>query len=160
MPVFRADLDRPQHQQAIIELVDHYARDPFGAGRPLAEEVRRILVDGLRNAGAVVFLATADGQSGPVAPAFIGLAVCLPSFSTFKARPVLNIHDLVVHQSARGQGVGRRLLAAVEEEARRSGCCKITLEVRADNLAAQQLYRSLGIAEVDGQTYFWSKSLG
>jgi hypothetical protein len=36
-----ADLDRPEHQQAVLELTDAYARDPMGNGKPLSEKVRR-----------------------------------------------------------------------------------------------------------------------
>jgi len=73
----------------------------------------------------------------------VGVAVCFPGFSTFQARPLINIHDLAVLPGSRGRGVGRALLGAVEDEAHRRGCCKLTLEVRQDNPAAR-LYRALG----------------
>ena len=63
---------------------------------------------------------------------------------TFSAKPLLNVHDLAVHREYRGQGVGRRLLDAVEAEARRLGCCKLTLEVRRNNSVAKGLYERIG----------------
>ncbi|MCM8733589.1 GNAT family N-acetyltransferase [Azospirillum sp. A1-3] len=44
----------------------------------------------------------------------------------------------------RGQGIGRRLLAALEEAAAAHGCVGIRLEVRADNAAAIALYIAAG----------------
>jgi [ribosomal protein S18]-alanine N-acetyltransferase len=41
---------------------------------------------------------------------------------------------------ARRQGIGARLLAMLLDEARRRGAVEAFLEVRVDNLAAQQLY--------------------
>lgn len=72
----------------------------------------------------------------------VGVAVCFQGFSTFQARPPINIHDLAVLPGSRGRGVGKALLSAAEHEARRRGCCKLTLEVRKDNPAAG-LYRAL-----------------
>ena len=154
-----ADLELPAHQQAIVELLDLYARDDFGAGQPLAAETRANLIGGLKYARATVFLAANEPQHVSGESHFIGLAICLPSFSSFRALPVLNIHDLAVHPDFRGQGVGRSLLAAIEQEARRGGCCKITLEVRADNLPAQRLYRDVGLMPLEPQNYFWAKTL-
>jgi ribosomal protein S18 acetylase RimI-like enzyme len=74
----------------------------------------------------------------------IGVAVCFTGFSTFRAAPLINIHDLAVLPNLRRRGVGARLIAAVEAEARRRGCCKVTLEVRDDNVAAMRLYRRAG----------------
>ena len=46
--IVEADLARSDHQQAVVELVDAYARDPMGNGAPLAAEVRAALIPGLR----------------------------------------------------------------------------------------------------------------
>ena len=55
-----------------------------------------------------------------------------------------DIHNLAVHPACRRQGIGRALLQAVIDEARRSGSSRVTLEVRKSNEAAQKLYQSLG----------------
>ena len=46
--IIRADLERADHQRAVVVLVDAYAQDPMGNGRPLAVDVRESLIDGLR----------------------------------------------------------------------------------------------------------------
>lgn len=46
----------------------------------------------------------------------------------------------------RGQGVGRRLLAACIEKAQAKGMTRIELEVRADNQRAIALYERMGFA--------------
>jgi len=33
--ILKADLDRREHQQAVVELLDAYARDPMGNGKAL-----------------------------------------------------------------------------------------------------------------------------
>ena len=38
--IVEADLGDPQHQDAIVHLVDTYARDSMGGGKALPEEVR------------------------------------------------------------------------------------------------------------------------
>lgn len=133
-----ADLANPEHGRSVVELLDHYARDLMGGSGPLSPEVREVLISRLRaQHGCRVFLAYDADRA-------VGVAVCFTGFSTFQAQPLLNIHDLAVHQSVRGRGIGRALLAAVEHEARAMGCCKLTLEVRADNHGARHLYESSG----------------
>lgn len=136
--IYPADLELPDHAAALLLLLDAYASDPMGDGRGLSAETRACLIPALRRVpGAFVLLAFADHEP-------IGVAVCLAGFSTFRARGLFNVHDLAVLPRWRGQGIGRRLLRAVEAEARARGYCKITLEVRADNGAAMALYRRLG----------------
>jgi ribosomal protein S18 acetylase RimI-like enzyme len=74
----------------------------------------------------------------------IGIAVCFVGFSTFRARPLLNVHDLAVLPQYRGKGAGRALLLAAEDHARRQGCCRLTLEVLESNSGARALYRRFG----------------
>lgn len=125
-----ADFDRPGDARAVVTLLDAYAADPMGAGVPLDDVVKGRLVPALREIpGALILLAFVS--SGPA-----GILVAFPGFSTFRARPLLNIHDLAVLAQCRGRGIGRSLLAAAEREARCRDCYKLTLEVREDNPAA------------------------
>jgi GNAT superfamily N-acetyltransferase len=154
----QADLGRPEHQQAIVELIDAYAADPMGNGKPLSAEVRQALIPGLQqHPTTLVFLAYQEEQP-------VGIAVCFRGFSTFAARPLINIHDLAVLGAQRGQGVGRKLLEAVEGKARALGCCKLTLETQENNRRARQVYEAAGFAqavyeEAAGGSLFYTKSL-
>lgn len=55
-----------------------------------------------------------------------------------------DVHNLAVHPAYRRQGIGRSLVQAVIDEARRQGSARVTLEVRKSNEVAQRLYQSLG----------------
>ena len=143
--VIEADLRESQHQQAILHLINAYARDPMGDGRDLPAAVRARLVPGLRrHPTSLVFLAFDD-----VTP--VGIAVCFIGFSTFAARPLINIHDLAVMPDFRGRGIGRLLLERVEAKGRELGCCKLTLEVREDNHRAQRLYQRFGFGDMPSE---------
>lgn len=73
--------------------------------------------------------------------------------------------------AARGHGLARGLLSAVEDSARAQGFCQIDLDVRATQTAAIQLYETMGYlrwatktryALIDGAYiagYFYSKNL-
>lgn len=139
--VVDADFDSSEHRDAIVVILDSYAADPVGAGRPLPADVRDRLVPALReHPTSVILLALADGRP-------VGIAVCFRGMSTFHARPLLNIHDLAVLPSWRGKGAGRALLRAAEERARAWGCCRLTLEVQDDNVGARRLYESVGFSD-------------
>lgn len=159
MKIVRADLEDPHHQTSLVAMVEAFSADPFGANRPLPEPTRVGLIDGLReHPTTLLFLAFED-------EAPIGMVVCFRAFSTFAARPVINIHDIYVNEKARGRGVSRALLAAVEVEARSLGCCKLTLEVLARNDRARSVYHAAGFvhasaADSPGGTLFYSRNLG
>ncbi len=138
------NLGSPADTAALVDVLDTYARDPMGGGKPLTGEVCARLVPDLRarvlSGNAVVLLARNEGRP-------VGVAVCFTSYSTFSARPVLNVHDLAVIPEVRGQGVGRALLSAIEAAALTRRCGKVTLEVREDNARARQLYERIGFAD-------------
>ena len=151
--VILAELDNAAHQSAIIAMLDMYARDGFGDGKPLSAEARERLIPGLKkHGGARVFLAYEDNQP-------VGVAICLLGFSTFRGLPVLNIHDIAVAPEFRGRGIGSALLAAVEAHARTLGCGKVTLEVRSDNARGMAAYRRAGFESTQPETWFWSRRL-
>ena len=155
--ILQADLDSPVHQRAIVELTNDYAQDPMVTGKPLADGVLRNLIAGLREHPTTLVWLAFDGELP------VGIATCFLGFSTFAARPLLNIHDLAVLQSHRGQGIGRQLLQTVEGHARQIGCCKLTLEVLENN-PASNLYQSCGFAQAEyapaaGRALFYDKVL-
>lgn len=134
------DLGDPAQADAWLALLDHYARDPMGGGSGLSAYARRHLVARLQDApGFHAALAYADG-----AP--VGLINCFAGFSTFAVKPLLNIHDIVVHADWRGRGVGQLLLAWAARRAGELGCCKLTLEVLANNGKALAAYARAGFA--------------
>ena len=139
--VREADLDSSADAAAILDVLESYASDPIGGGRPLAADVRERLLDGLRaHPTTLVLLAFEDGEA-------VGIAVCFFGFSTFQARPLLNVHDLAVVPQRRGGGIGSALLGAAEAHARERGCCKLTLEVQDDNHRARAVYARFGFTD-------------
>ena len=139
--IIDTDLSDPAHAKGVIAVLDSYAREPVGGKCPLNTEVRDRLIPGLQAQSNVEIL-LAFASAGPV-----GVAVCFIGFSTFAAKPLLNLHDLAVLPEYRGREIGRSLLSAVESRARERGCCKVTLEVREDNRGARKLYRSFGFSD-------------
>ncbi|MEO0531181.1 MAG: GNAT family N-acetyltransferase [Planctomycetota bacterium] len=154
----RADLASDADAAVVVALLDAYARDPMGDGEPLAADVRERLVPALReHPTTLIWLAWLDEKPVGIVTAFVG-------FSTFRARPLINLHDVAVLPDARGQGVGRALLAAVEEHAMAIGCCRLTLEVLEANHRAKGLYESVGFSQATyledaGAALFFVKSL-
>jgi ribosomal protein S18 acetylase RimI-like enzyme len=147
---------------ALCAMLNAYAQDPMGGGAALATEPLERLCDDLAaRPFAFSFLAWQNTASGGQA---VGLANCFEAYSTFKAKPLVNIHDLAVHASARGRGVGQALLQAVQTEAAARGACKITLEVLSGNAVALKSYARFGFAayQLDpgaGQAMFLQKWL-
>jgi len=132
------DLDNPSHAQSLIELLDHYARDPMGGGKGLTRNAREQLIPELRKipgyAGALAYM----GEEP------VGLINCFIGFSTFAARPLLNIHDIVVREELRGHGIAHSLLDWAQRFASNLHCCKLTLEVLSNNQRALRAYERAG----------------
>ncbi len=80
-----------------------------------------------------------------------GVALGWAALNPYSARAAYDrVGDLSIYvlRSARGTGVGSRLLAALEESARRNGFHKIVLFTFPFNALAQGLYATRGFREV------------
>lgn len=158
LQVLRADYGNPLHARALVELLDAYARDPMGGGKPLSDHARAKLVPALAARPQAFSVLAFDGEVP------VGLVNCIEGFSTFACRPLVNIHDLAVLASHRGQGVAEAMIACVEALARERGACKLTLEVLSGNGPANRLYARTGfvgyqlVSEM-GQAQFLQKWL-
>ena len=136
--VVRARYANPAHAAALLELLDHYARDPAGGGEPLGDFARENLIAELAARPFMFSVLAFDGDTP------VGLVNAIEGFSTFACRPLCNVHDVVVASSHRGLGIAARMFAEVEAIARERGACKLTLEVLDGNASARTLYQRLG----------------
>ncbi|MCF6259103.1 MAG: GNAT family N-acetyltransferase [Gammaproteobacteria bacterium] len=156
--IIKADYCNEQHAKEIPMLLDRYASDSMGGGKPLNENVKNNLVKELSKLPhAFSVIAYVGGQ-----PA--GLVNCFEAFSTFSCKPLINIHDVVVVNEYRGHGISQKMLDKVEKIAISKGCCKITLEVLGNNDIAKAAYSKFGFSgyELDpksGSALFWQKQL-
>jgi ribosomal protein S18 acetylase RimI-like enzyme len=146
------------HARAIFELLDLYARDPMGGSKALPDSTRRDLVPELRRRPWVVTLLALIGEQP------VGLLIAMEGFSTFAAKPLMNIHDVAVHPDYRSRGIGSALFREVEKVSIKRDCCKLTLEVLEGNERAKGLYRRLGfepyqLDPATGAAQFWEKPI-
>jgi ribosomal protein S18 acetylase RimI-like enzyme len=156
-----ADYANPVHANALVAVLHAYACDPMGGGEGLSDFAKANVVAALAaRPQAYSVLAFADSSQSQA----VGLVNCIEGFSTFACQPLVNVHDVAVLASYRGQGVAERMLALAEKIARQRGACKLTLEVLSGNAGAVRLYQRVGFAayELDpdaGQARFMQKWL-
>ncbi len=81
-----------------------------------------------------------------------GFALFFHTYSTWRGRRGLWLEDLYVRPARRGEGIGRRLLAALARIARDRGCARFEWSVLDWNEPAIRFYRSLGAVPLDEWT--------
>lgn len=142
----------------LLGLLNEYARDPMGGGESLSVSTQANLIAELKKRPFIFsIICYVDGK-----PA--GFSNCIESFSTFKCKPLINIHDFAVNPDFRGRQLSQILMAKIEEIAKSKACCKITLEVLEGNNVAKSAYIKAGFKgyELDpemGKAVFWEKPL-
>ena len=137
--ICRVDYADPLHARALVGLLDAYAQDPMGGGKGLSDYAKTHVVAGLASRPQAFSLLSFTQDGTPV-----GLVNCIEGFSTFAAKPLVNIHDVIVLPDWRGHGVAGAMLGAVVQIARDRGACKLTLEVLSGNQKALRAYAKLG----------------
>lgn len=156
--IIKADYLDEYHARDIGYLLNQYATDPMGGGKPLAQTIVQNIADELAKLPhAFTVMAYVDNR-----PA--GLINCFEAFSTFSCKPLINIHDVIVDKDFRGHNLSQQMLALVESIAINKGCCKLTLEVLEGNKVAQSSYKKFGFSDFKldpnmGGALFWQKLL-
>lgn len=147
------DFTNPLHQQALTSLLNHYMSDPMGDYPQHDEKKQAQLLEGLgSHPSAFVLFLLYDGE-------YAGMTTNFVNYSTFKLKPYLYIHDVVILNKYRGKGLGKAMMEKLVLISKERDYCKITLEVREDNPAALNLYKNLGFEECDPKMYFWTKTI-
>lgn len=153
-----ADLHIDRHAKDFMEVLSSYAIDPMGGGGELSDYTKSNLVDALKKQSTnFIVLCYVDDK-------IAGLSNCFFGFSSFKAKPLINIHDFAILPEYRGQGLSKHLLDKVASIGNEKGCCKITLEVLENNHRAKKVYQASGFEGYElnpemGKAIFWQKHL-
>lgn len=156
--IVRANYLYEKHEVEIAFLMNSYATDPMGGGKPLTNEVKNNIAKELSKLPyAFSIISYVDGIAA-------GLVNCFEQFSTFSCKPLINIHDIIVLKAYRGKGLSHKMLEEVENIAVSKGCCKLTLEVLEGNLIARASYNKFGFSDYEldpkvGKALFWQKNL-
>ena len=94
---------------------------------------------------AEVLIAEVDGAA-------MGFALFFHNFSTFEGRPGIYLEDLFVRPEARGQGLGKALLAELARIAVERDCARLEWWVLDWNEPSIGFYKSLGARPMDQWT--------
>ena len=123
----------------------HYAFDPkrFIAPRDGIESAyAAFLGRALNSSDACVFVAERDG----VVAGYVFAALEPPSWKELRG-PAGFIHDVVVEESARREGIATRLMDAANDWLRSRGAPRVILGTAAPNAGARALFRKMGFRE-------------
>jgi GNAT superfamily N-acetyltransferase len=143
---------QPADADAIGRLLHdvHTEFDEFTPGpQAVAERVRNLIADGE--------ISVVVAGSDPV-----GLAVLRFRPSLWQAALECYLEKLFVVPDRRGQGIGRALMDAAIDVARREGAADMSLATGEDDVAARALYESLGFSnrESNGElNFFYEREL-
>ena len=125
--------------ELLVDAVDSGAAVSFLA--PLAvDEAERWWRETLRSAHERALVLVARDASG-----IVGTVQMHPAWAPNQPHRA-EIAKLMVHRRARGSGLGRQLMAAIEHAARRAGVGLLTLDAKR-GAVAEQLYRNMGWTE-------------
>ena len=151
--IIKCNFKNPEHTSSFVELLTEYMAHPMGDTTELNKNQKQTLVHDLSIHPTVCVLLLKYGNK------IVGTATCFKNYSTFKAAPFINVHDLIISQSYRRKGLARKLLSGIINMAKEANCCKVNLEVRSDNEAAMALYQSIGFGECNPPMKFWQLPL-
>lgn len=132
------DRDRPDHRTAFRDLNLAWIETHFVVEEPDRYELEDPENHILAHGGRVFLAESADPQRAAIVGA---CALIVEPGPTFK------LAKMAVHESARGQGVGRALAQATIDAARASGARQVELLSNTLLEPAIALYRSLGFVD-------------
>ncbi len=131
---------------AVIVTLLRALADTLGEGEKFRSTEASILRHGFGEDRLLWTMLALDGEQA------VGLASYFPTFSTTRGASGVYVQDLYVVPEARGQAIGRRLLAAVSRDAAAGwGAAYLTLLVYDGNSDARAFYQRLGFILPDNE---------
>ena len=122
--------------------------DELGEERPPGHRLMELFDDAVApDSPFKLFFAVEGGE-------LCGMLSLAIVFTTQGAGRFGYLDDVFVLEQHRGQGIGAKLMREAVNHARKSGCVRVELGTRWDNVQARRLYERLGFREVDGVRYW------
>ncbi len=151
LPVRRAEVADAETIGQLLHDFNCEFGEPTPGPRALAERVRQLLGSG----ELAVLLAGVEAH---------GLAVLRFRPAIWAEALDCYLEELFVVPARRGQGLGRALMEAAIELARRQGAAHMDLGTSEEDVAARALYESLGFSNREGRSdgpinYFYEREL-
>lgn len=82
--------------------------------------------------------------------AVAGYAALEPHWRPMHTGPLLDIAHLFVKEPLRGHGIGKALITAAREQAKRVNACRLVIGTSPVNPGAAAAYRAMGLEEMTG----------
>ena len=133
--------------ESLTELFDLYR--VFYKQKSDVDSAREFLTERIMNEESVVFIALNGHES-------LGFVQLYPSFSSVSMQRSWVLNDLFVKETARGQGVGEKLMKTAIGFAKETGAKGVLLETAEDNTSAQRLYEKIGFIRESNYFYYFS----
>ncbi|MEX0921939.1 MAG: GNAT family N-acetyltransferase [Rhodovibrionaceae bacterium] len=131
----------------VFEMADYSDGLYKTAGKSLDRDALRVSEADLRRDGFgprprfECLIAEAAGEA-------VGFALFYPNYSTYEGRAGLYLEDIFVRETARGLGVGRRIMRRLATIAVERGCRRLDFSVMPMN-PARGFYEALGCHQLD-----------
>ncbi|WP_169804477.1 GNAT family N-acetyltransferase [Sphingomonas pituitosa] len=135
----------PEHVTALLPLIQAHARFERTTATCTAAALRSALAE----PDAILFAWLAIDESGRP----MGYATATRDFSTWSGKPFLHLDCLYIAETARGAGVGTKLLGAVKHFAVQRGIAELQWQTPEWNAPAERFYLQQGAA-VTGKRRF------
>jgi ribosomal protein S18 acetylase RimI-like enzyme len=148
-PQVEVRLAVPEDRQAFLVLAEALYQE-FGEDRPPRRRLTKLFDDALAPALPFkLFFAVVADADEPCGMLSLAIVPTTQGASCFGY-----LDDVFVLEQYRGQGIGAELMREAVNHARKSGCVRVELGTRRDNVHARRLYERLGFEEVDGVRYW------
>jgi N-acetylglutamate synthase-like GNAT family acetyltransferase len=127
--------DGPEVVALLAEIMQHH-----GVAVPETASLDLVVHSAFESPYHSFLLAEDDG-------AVAGMCALVLTYSTWSAALVCELQDVIVREDSRRSSIGRGLVLAAEELARKRGCARLFLLAEFWNLEAHAFYRSLNLNE-------------
>jgi ribosomal protein S18 acetylase RimI-like enzyme len=146
VPVSDRGVDVEEPSEVTVDLVEAFERLTPQLSSSSPAPSAEVLAEIIASPATALFLAR-DGSEGAILGSL--------TLALFRIPTGLRawIEDVVVDESARGQGVGMALNEAALDRARQAGARTVDLTSRPSREAANRLYRRLGFVERETNVY-------
>ena len=127
-----AEQDDMNHLAVLFDLYRQFYECPQDL-----DAAKNWIQDNMTAQRSVIFVAASG-------PELLGFTQLYPALCSVDLVEYFVLYDLYVIETARRRGVARALMNAASQWAKARGAARLDLETARDNVAGQQLYRSLG----------------